>query len=417
MRSTAREFGGVASLRLAFRNIWLITEPALIESVLITQAKQFRKHFALRINPIVLGNGLLTSEGELWLRQRRLSQPSFQRSHISQYVSTFIEHAARMLDRWKPGEVRDVLPEMMTLTLGIVSKTLFGAEVDFDADRVDTAFRVTREEFVKRLTRSVQVPMWIPTTGNRRLKYAVEQLDDIIYGFIQQRRDSCLQGNDLLSRLLNARDAGEKSGMTDKQLRDECLTIFLAGHETTALALSWSWYLLGQNPEVAARVVAEVDRVLAGRVPTIDDLPELKEIEYVLLESMRLYPPAFIIGREALANVEIGGYHCPRGTTVLMPQGVVHRDARFFTDPDEFRPERWRDDFEKRLPKCAYFPFGSGPRICIGNTFAMVEMTIVLATIAQRFQFTLVPGQTVTPRLQFTLRPSPGILTTVTPRL
>ncbi|MDB5387291.1 MAG: cytochrome [Planctomycetaceae bacterium] len=413
MRDTARDFGGVVAMRLGFRRVWLVTEPAVIESVLITHARQFRKHFALRINPIVLGNGLLTSEGDFWLRQRRLSQPALQKSQIAHYVPTFVEHTARMLARWKPGEVRDVLPEMMTLTLGIVSKTLFGGEADADADRVHAALRVTREEFVRRLARPVQIPIWIPTARNRRMRRAAKELDAIIYGFIQQRRKSGEQRDDLLSRLLNARDAGEKTGMSDKQLRDECLTIFLAGHETTALALSWSWYLLGQNPAVASRVHAEVDAVLAGRTPTVDDVPQFKEIEQVLLETMRLYPPAFIVGREALADVEIAGYRCARGTTILMPQSVVHRDSRFFAEPDEFHPERWQGDFEKQLPKCAYFPFGGGPRTCIGNTFAMVEMTLVLAMMAQKYQFTLVPGQNVTPGVQFTLRPLPGVLMSV----
>ena len=204
--------------------------------------------------------------------------------------------------------------------------------------------------------------------------------------------------------------------MSDKQLRDECLTIFLAGQETTALALSWTWYLLGQNSDAAKRVYAEVDSVLQGRMPTMDDLPQLKETESMVLESMRLYPPAFIVGREALVDTEVAGYPCPRGTTILMPETVVHRDPRFFERPDDFVPERWRNDFEKRLPHCAYFPFGAGPRICIGNTFAMMEMTLALAMIAQRFQFTLDPGQNITMGVQFTLRPKPGVMTTLTPR-
>jgi cytochrome P450 len=410
MRTIARDYGGVVALRLGFRKVWLVTEPAVIHSVLVTHARQFRKHFALRINPIVLGNGLLTSEGEFWLRQRRLSQPAFQKSQVAGYVPTFVEHTARMLSRWKSGEVRDILPEMMNLTLGIVSKTLFGSDSDADSDRVHRAMRVTREEFVRRLARPIQIPIWIPTPGNLKMRRAAKELDAIIYGFIQQRRTSGEEHDDLLSRLLHARDAGEKAGMSDKQLRDECLTIFLAGHETTALALTWAWYLLGQHPAAAARVQAEVESVLGGRAPTVEDVPRLQETERVLLETMRLYPPAFIVGREALTEVQIAGYHCARGTTILMPQSVVHRDPRYFTDPDEFHPERWQGDFEKQLPKGAYFPFGSGPRTCIGNTFAMVEMTLVLAMMAQKYQFILVPGQNVTLGAQFTLRPLPGVM-------
>ncbi len=403
-------------MRIATRKIWLVTEPEVIETVLLTRARQFQKHFVLRANPIVLGKGLLTSDGEFWLRQRRLAQPAFQRPQIARYVPTFVEHTTRMLDRWRAGDTCDIVPEMMALTLGIASRTLFGADGDEYAERVRAALRVTQGEFVIRLARLVPIPNWVPTSGNRRLTQAVRDLDAIIYDFIQQRRMSGEQRDDLLSRLLHARDEADQTGMTDKQLRDECLTIFLAGQETTALALSWTWYLLGQNPEAAARLHAEVDSVLGGRVPTMDDIPRLQEVERVLLESMRLYPPAYLVGREPLTDIELAGYHCPRGTTILMPQALVHRDPRFFSDPDTFQPDRWRGDFEKQLPKCAYFPFGGGPRICIGNTFAMVEMTLVLAMIAQRFQFHILPGQVITPSLQVTLRPTPGVMATITAR-
>jgi cytochrome P450 len=415
LREISQKYGGVVYLRFGYRKIWIVTEPSVIESVLVTQSKQFRKHFALRLNPVVLGNGLLTSEGDFWLQQRRLAQPAFAKGQIALYVPTFVDHTARMLARWRPGDKHDVLDEMMALTLGIASKTLFGAEGDGHAEKVRAALNITQEEFVRRLARPFHLPLWVPFKSNLRLTRAVRDLDAIVYEFIRQRRSSGEQHVDLLSRLLAARDEGNV-GMSDKQLRDECLTIFLAGQETTALALSWTWYLLGQNPDAAKRVYQEVDQVLQGRTPTIDDLPQLKETESMLLESMRLYPPAFIVGREALVDTEVAGYPCPRGTTILMPETVVHRDPRYFDRPDEFIPERWRNDFEKSLPHCAYFPFGAGPRICIGNTFAMMEMTLVLAMIAQRYQFTLDPGQNITMGVQFTLRPKPGVKTTLTPR-
>lgn len=416
MSQVATDYGGIVKLRLVHRRIWIVTEPAVIESVLITRAREFRKHFALRLNPGVLSNGLLTSEGDFWLRQRRLAQPAFLKPQIATYVPTFVEHTLRVLARWHVGENRDILQEMMSLTLGIASRTLFGADGDEHAARVRAALEVTQEEFVLKLSRLVQIPRWLPTSGNRRLSQAIHDLDEIVYDFIHQRRVSGGRHDDLLSRLLHARDDMDHTGMTDKQLRDECLTIFLAGQETTALALSWTWYLLATHPEAAARIYAEVDEVLGGRVPTIDDLHRLPEVEHALLESMRLYPPAFIVGREALADMELGGYFCPRGTTILMPQAVVHRDPRYFTNPDNFDPTRWRGDFEKRLPRGAYFPFGGGPRVCIGNTFAMVEMTMVLALIAQKFRFNLIPGHSVTPSQQFTLRPSPGVPATITAR-
>lgn len=416
MRQAARDYGGIVRLRFAHRLVWLVTEPSVIESVLVTQARQFRKHFALRLNPIVLGNGLLTSEGDFWLRQRRLAQPAFTRSHVARYAPAFIEHTGKMLNRWKSGDTVDVLTEMMALTLGIASRTLFGADGDDHAEKVRDALNVTQEEFVHRLARPFQWPLWVPTSGNRRLLKAVQDLDAIIYDFIHQRRLSGTMGDDLLSRLLSARDEQAATGMSDKQLRDECLTIFLAGQETTALTLAWSWYLLGEHPEAADRVAAEVDDVLEGRLPTVDDLPRLKFTESILLESMRLYPPGFVVGREALTETDVGGYRCPRGTTVLMPEFIVHRDPRFFDRPDDFVPERWLDDLERRLPHCAYFPFGAGPRICIGNTFAMMEMTLVLAMIAQRYRFTLVPGQQITMGVQFTLRPSPAVMSKLSSR-
>lgn len=416
LRAAAHQYGGVVALRLAFRNVWLISDPEIIEAVLVTQARQVRKHFALRINPIVLGKGLLTSEGDFWLRQRRLAQPAFQRPQIMRYVPTFVDHALAMLANWKPGETRDMLPEMMALTMAITSKTLFGAVADDCAHRVRTALQVTQEEFVRRIPRPVQIPMWVPTPGNRRLRQAVRDLDEIVYGFIRNRRASGEQHDDLLSRLLLARDEADQTGMTDQQLRDECLTIFLAGQETTALALTWSWLLLAQHPQAAERVYAEVDRVLNGRTPTADDLPELIEVERALHESMRLYPPAYLVGRETLTDIDLGGYRCPRGTTLLISPWVVHRDPRFFDEPEAFRPERWGNDHEHPLPKYAYFPFGGGPRICIGNTFAMIEMTLILAMIAQRFRFTLGPGQSITASPQFTLRPIPGVMATIARR-
>ncbi len=416
MRQVAKDYGRVVALRLAHRRVWIVTEPAVIESVLITRAREFRKHFALRLNRGILNNGLLTSEGDFWLRQRRLAQPAFHRSHIATYVPTFVEHTLRMLAQWKTGENRDILDDIMLLTMGIASRTLFGADGDSHGPRVRGALDASQEEFVRRLSQLIQMPQWVPTPGNRKLAKVIRDLDTTIYDFIRQRRASGEQHDDLLSRLLHARDDMDHTGMTDQQLRDECLTIFLAGQETTALALSWTWYLLAQNPEAAARIYAEVDEVLGGRAPTLDDLPRLSEIEHALLESMRLYPPASILGREATADMELAGYYCSRGTTIFMPQAVVHRDSRYFANPDSFDPTRWRNDFEKKLPKGAYFPFGGGPRICIGNTFAMIEMTLVVALIAQRFRFTLVPGQTVTTKQLFTLRPSPGVPATIVAR-
>ncbi len=411
----ARDYGDVAQWRLAHRRVYLVSDPNLIEEILVTQSRHFIKHFALRLNPLVLGKGLLTSEGDFWLKQRRLAQPVFNRTRIASYGSVMTDQAARVLADWKPGEARNIVPEMMRLTLGIAAKTLFDAEVGGEAQIVVEALQVLMDNFLSRFNSLLPPPIWLPTPGNLRLRRAIRRLDEILYGFIRQRRAHPAASDDLLSLLLHARDEADGTGMTDRQVRDEAMTLFLAGHETTALALSWTWYLLAQHPEVEAKLHAEVDAVLAGRVPTADDQPRLRYTEMVALESMRLYPPAYTIGREALVDCDIGGYLVPRGTTVLMSQWVLHHDPRYFPEPQRFRPERWETE-TARLPKFAYFPFGGGPRLCIGNTFAMLELVLVLATIAQRYHFRLQPGHAVTPLATFTLRPTPGIPALIVPR-
>jgi cytochrome P450 len=396
-------------LRFGPHRIFLISHPGPIEEVLVTQARHFIKHFALRINPLVFGRGLLTSDGAFWQRQRRLIQPAFQRNKLAAFGPIMVAYTQRLMDGWPDGDTRDVVPEMMRLTLQIAAKTLFGAEVAEQAGDVGAALQVLQENFLARFNSIWPPPLWLPLPVNVRLRQAVRRLDDILYGLIRQRRDDGQGADDLLSLLLHARHEDDRTGMTDRQLRDEAMTLFLAGHETTALALSWAWYLLGSHPEAAARLHAEVDAVLAGRPATALDLPRLRFAEGVLLESMRLYPPAYVIGREAIHDCEVAGYQVPRGMTVLMSQWVVHRDGRFFDAPDMFQPDRWTGEQAQRLPKYAYFPFGGGPRVCIGNGFALMEGVLALATLAQRLRFTLAPGQVVEPWPTFTLRPRHGV--------
>ena len=387
---------------------FVLSHPDFIEEVLVTQNQCFSKHFGLRLNPLVLGKGLLTSEGDFWLRQRRLIQPAFSRARLAGYAPAMIEATQRMLSGWAAGQTREIYADMMGLTLAIAARTLFDSDVEGGAAEVGKAMQFLQENFIRQFDSLIILPTWIPTPHNLRIRRAVRRLDDVIYGFIRQRRQSKTARNDLLSLLLHARDE-DGSQMTDQQLRDEAMTLFLAGHETTALVLSWTWYLLGQHAEVEQRLAEEVRTVLQGRPPTLEDVPRLPYLEQVVLEVMRLYSPAYLIGREALEDCEIGGYRVPRGTTIFMPQWVVHRDPRFFADPESFRPERWTAAFQKQLPKFAYFPFGGGPRLCIGNTFAMTEMVLVLALIAQSYRFTLRPGQVVEPWPTFTLRPRTGI--------
>jgi len=405
----AREYGDFVSIRLGPRRVILVSDPEAIEYILATGSRHFTKHFALRMTPLILGKGLLTSEGEFWLRQRRLSQPAFNRNRISAYAGTMVEYTEQMLAGWKDGETCDILREMGQLTLKITAKTLFDADAAGEALEVGRALAVAQANFMARFDSVIPMPLGVPTPGNLRLRRAVRRLDNIIYRFIAERRATKVEKGDLLSLLLHARDEGDHTQMTDYQLRDEVMTLFLAGHETTALALSWTWALLAQNPQVQAKMLDEVQNVLAGRPATAGDVPRLQYTEHIVTESLRLYPPAFIIGREAIADCEVGGYSIRPGMTLLMSQWVVHHDPRFFDNPDEFQPERWEQDRAKEIPKYAYFPFGGGPRRCIGEGFAIMEAVLILATLAQKFRFTLQPHHPVTPAPNFTLRPRYGI--------
>jgi len=416
MAGCVREHGDVVGLRFGHRRVYLVNHPDLLEEILLTQSRHFIKNFALRINPLVFGKGLLVSEQEFWLKQRRLIQPAFSRNRLAGYSQVMIDATQAMLASWKPGETRDIYTDMMRLTLAITARTLFDAEVDGDASEVSSALHLLQENFLVRINSLLLLPIWVPTPQNLRLRRIIRKLDEIIFRFIRQRRQNPVEKPDLLSILLQARDEDDGTGMTDRQVRDEAMTLFLAGHETTALALSWTWYLLAGHPEVEEKLQAEVDRVLAGRVPTFEDLPRLKYAEKVIQESMRFYPPVYLIGREAIDECVIGGFRVKRGTTLLMSQWLIQRDPRFFEQPEKFIPERWTEEFARTMPKFAYFPFGGGPRLCIGNTFAMMEMVLVLAAIAQRFRFTAKAGHDVTLWPSFTLRPRNGIPATLVER-
>ena len=405
------EFGDVVPIRLGPRKIILLFHPDAIEETLVAKNQHFRKHFALRLNPLVLGKGLLTSEGDVWLRHRRMLQPAFVRSRIGEYAAVMVDEADRLAATWKPGDRRDVLVEMSKLTLAIAARTLFSAEVGGHADEIVSAMSVLQTQFLQRFNSLLPPPVWLPTPQNLRFRRAVAKLDAILFGFIRERRERPSERRDLLALLLEARD--EVGGLTDRQVRDEAMTLFLAGHETTALALSWTWFLLSRHPEVERRLQAEWSTILGDRPATADDWPRLPYTEQVVLESMRLYPPAYVVGREALVDLEIAGYPVRRGVTLLMPEWSVHRDPRFWTEPDAFRPERWRTEAVKSLPKFAYFPFGGGPRLCIGNLFAMMEMILVLATLGRRFRCAIDPAAKIEPEATFTLRPMPGMPATI----
>jgi len=414
LTAISREYGDIVTMSFYKFRVYYVSHPDYIEEVLVNQARKFIKGRILRANKGLFGNGLLTSEGDFWLRQRRLAQPAFHRARIAAYGETMVRFTERLIAGWRDGETRDIHAEMMRLTLQIVAKTLFDAEVDGDAQQVGHALEAIME-FNSDFRRLILTPSWLPTLRNLRAALAIRRLNKIIYRIIDRRRAAGGDPGDLLSMLLHAQDE-DGSRMTDRQLRDEVITLFLAGHETTALALSWTWWLLAQNPQAEAKLHAELDAVLAGRSPTLEDLPNLRYTDHVISESMRLYPPAWGMARVAIEDAEIGGYRIPKGSGVSLSQWVVHRDSRWFEAPEEFHPERWEGDLLKRLPRFAYFPFGGGPRQCIGNTFALMEAALLLATIAQKFRVRLVPNQKVEPVASITLRPRHGIQVTLEAR-
>jgi len=412
-----RKFGDVVRSRFLYVHAYFLYNADDIEALLTTKAKSFRKAGSLR-SPFfarLVGNGLVTSEGDFWRRQRRLAQPAFHRQRISTYGEVMVDYAQRAIDKWRPGEEIDISKDMTRLTLEIVVKTLFNADVSNDADHVGAMLSEVVKPFASQATLKWILDNRLPTPGHRRYFKAVSEIDRIVFRIISDRRASKSDEGDLLSMLLQAQD-DDGSQMNDAQLRDEVMTLFLAGHETTALALSWSWYLLATHPEAEAKFHAEIDEVLQGRVPTVDDLRKLTYTEMIAKEAMRLYPPAYAVGREALEDTEIGGFRVPKGSQVFAFQWVTQRDERYFERPDKFEPERWTPERSERLPKYAYFPFGGGPRQCIGNYFAMMEVVLLMATIGQRFRFSLAPNHKVEVLPVLSLRPKNGIRAVVEKR-
>ncbi|MGB2664284.1 MAG: cytochrome P450 [Candidatus Acidiferrum sp.] len=409
----ARDYGDVVQLRYLHVPICLLIHPRDIEYVLVTNPGNFTKSADYRALARVLGNGLLTNEGKPWRRQRALIQPAFRRENILSYAPVMTRAASRMLDSWTGGESRNVHQDMMAVTLEIVAQCLCGAEVACVADRVGKAMEVVTDRFITDATQALLLPFDLPDFLAPTRRDAISHLNEIINGIIRERRAAHQSRADLLETLLYTRDA-EGHPMSDAQLRDEVMTLFLAGHETTAIALSWTCYLLGQHPEIEAKLVEELTAVLGDREPTPEDIPRLRYTELLLKESMRLYPAVWGIGRKAIADCEIGGYRVAAGTNIFIFQSLTQRDPRFFPNPDAFDPERWREDPIRsgKIPRFAYFPFGGGPRVCVGAAFAMLEATLLLAMIQREFHLELVPGHLVEPLPSVTLRPKHGIRVT-----
>jgi cytochrome P450 len=402
----ARELGDVSDLGLVGTRVVLLAHPDHVEALLVRDNKLFVKDRGTHDLSRVLGNGLLTSEGDFWRRQRRLAQPAFHRERIAAYGHVMVEHAERAASRWAQGASIDLHRELMRLTLEIVGRTLFGADVADDASHVGEAMEAVSAHFETVRPGFPAVLELVPTEQNRRFRRALRELDRVIVRIVEEHRGR--DADDLLGMLMAARD-DDGSGMSPKQLRDEAMTLFLAGHETTALALSWTFYLLARRPEARDRLEAELASVLAGRTPTVEDLPKLEVTDAIVNEAMRLYPPAWAVGREATVDWSIGGFDIPKETQLWASPFVMHRDPRFWDEPERFLPERWRGGLAKRLPRYAFFPFGGGPRLCIGNAFALMEAKLLLATIAQRRRFALRSSREIAAGAAVTLRPRGGV--------
>lgn len=411
LSEAAHHYGDIAAFQVGPQRMVLLNHPDHIREVLVTNSRNFVKGRALERAKRMLGEGLLTSEGELHRRQRRLVQPAFHRQRIAAYGAAMARSTEEQSAAWRPGQVLDLNHELMRLTMRIVGHTLFSAETEQDAEDVYAAMHTLLGMFDLVALPLLDKLADLPLPMTRRFQAARATIDRVIYRMIAERRAAGEDTGDLLAMLLLAQDSeGDGGGMSDTQVRDEALTIFLAGHETTANALSWCFYLLSQYPGVADRLQAELREVLGERMPTVEDLPRLRFAEMVLAEALRLYPPAWILGRRALGPFSVGGYRFPANTIALMSQWVMHHDPRYYPDPYRFDPARWTPEARTERPKFAYFPFGGGPRICIGEQFAWMEGTLLLAGIARRWRPQLLPGHPVALQPSITLRPKHGLL-------
>ncbi len=417
LESLARRYGDIVYFRMGPQDVFFLNHPDYVRDVLVTHQQDFIKGRALQRAKRLLGEGLLTSEGDFHRRQKRLALPAFHRQRVGSYGAVMTDYAARMCDDWRDGATLDISQEMMRLTLAIVGKTLFDADVEAEAQEIGQALTDVMNLFDVMLLPFSELLDKLPLPQTRRFQKARERLDATIYRMIDERRRSGRDHGDLLSMLLLAQDEEESSGgMTDEQVRDEAMTIFLAGHETTANALTWTWYLLSQHADVETKLHEEIDAVLGSGLPTTADVPRLPYTEMVLAESMRLYPPAWALGRLSINDYKVDGYVVPSGSLLLLSQYVMHRDPRYYPDPQRFDPQRWTPDAREARPQYSYFPFGGGQRRCIGEGFAWMEAILLVATIARRWRMRLVPGHPVAMKPVMTLRPRHGMRMTLARR-
>jgi cytochrome P450 len=414
-----RQYGDALRFRLGPKTLHLFSHPDLAEEILVQQADRFVKVYDPR-RPVglalVLGNGLVTSSGEVWKRHRRIIQPVFHRSRMAAMADRMAQVGEQRIAGWadRKGQPVDIAAEMMQLALEVISQTMFTTSMAHHIEHISRALRVSLKYAFNSFHNPLRLPSWVPTQRNREFRSVMRFMDSLIYGLLAERRRTGATHGDLLDLLLQARDEETGAGLTDQELRDEALTIFAAGHETTANALAWTWYLLATHPEAKARFHEEVDRVLQGRTPNADDLQHLPYTRAIFDESLRLYPPAPAVQRKAATSTTVGGLPLPAGALVLVGTYNLHRHPAFWTNPERFLPERWLDG-ERPAARYAYLPFGAGPRACVGIHFASVEGPLLLALIGNRYDLQLAQ-KSVEPELMVTLRPKGGIRMMLQPR-
>jgi cytochrome P450 len=405
----ARTYGDVVRLRLGPHDVFLMSHPDFVREVLITQRDRFTRSPEYRMMREIVPEGLLTATGETHRRHRKLMLPAFHYGRIASYVDIMARHTDEHQRGWVEGQEVDISGEMMRLAFQIVGDALFGEDLEDESHGVERAMKSLLETYFRFFNPILYHTRWLPTPATLRYQWARRRVFGTVNRMIASHRADGTDRGDLLSMLLLAQHEDDRTHLTDEQVRDQCLTLLIAGHETAATALSWTWHLLGQHPHVEERLHREVDQVLGGRRPRLDDLDALPYTQQVVSEAMRLYPPVWVVGRTAAEDVEIGGHAIPAGATVYLSQYVLHRDARFFEDPERFDPDRWRPERKKDLSKFAYFPFGVGPRICIGKQFAWMETVVVLALLASRWRAVPVEDHEVRPIARLTLRPADGV--------
>jgi cytochrome P450 len=404
-------YGDIFFLRLGPKKIYVLNKAEYIQEILVRQMKKVQKaDLSKNLLGRFLGQGILTSDGDFHRKQRRLVQPAFHPRRIESYADAMVRFTQKMMTDWNPGDIVDIDDHMMRLTMNIVSKTLFDADVSDSANEVGEAIKVLQKLTSDDFKLGFMVPMWVPTARNRKIRNATKALDKTVLRFIRERRVSGEDKGDLLSMLLMAQDEDDGSKMSDHQVRDEAVTLFAAGHETTSNALTWAWYLLSQNSQVEKKLHTELDTVLGERLPTMADLAQLPYTEAVIQETLRLYPSAWILmSRTPLETIQIDGYKIDPGEWIWIVPYMTHRKSEYFSDPEEFDPDRFLDGHSDEIPRYAYFPFGGGPRVCIGNSFALMEARLVLASIAQKYRLALVSGQEIIPEPEITLSSRNGL--------